>query len=111
MIPIRHLLTILTLATSATLSATCLKSVSAIDNEHILLHFRDGEVRYRDNATGPSAYLGHSFAPGDDTLKVFGNRLDTHNLHTPSIWTITSADDNRFPSTAHPLSYGANPNP
>lgn len=104
MIPIRHLLTILTLATSATLSATCLKSVSAIDNEHILLHFRDGEVRYRDNATGPSAYLGHSFAPGDDTLKVFGNRLDTHNLHTPSIWTITSADDNRFPSTAHPLS-------
>ena len=40
--------------------ATKLINISAVDNEHLLLHFRDGEVWYRDNGTGASAYLGHS---------------------------------------------------
>lgn len=61
-----------------------------------MLHFRDGEVRYRDDATGPSAYLGHSFAEGDDTLKVFGQRLDVKVASQAAGWTISSTNDKSF---------------
>lgn len=76
--------------------ATKLINISAVDNEHLLLHFRDGEVWYRDDGTGASAYLGHSFAPGDDSMRVFGQRLDVANLRTPTLWTVGSIDDERF---------------
>ena len=41
--------------------------LKVIDKNYLMLHVRDGEVHYRDSGTGPSAYLGHSFSPGDDT--------------------------------------------
>lgn len=41
------------------LDATKLISIKTIDKDYIMVHSRDGEVRYRD-----------------DTLIVFGNRLD-----------------------------------
>ena len=92
---------ILTLAAILTASLICpqiaeatkLLEVKLIDKDYIMVHFRDGEVRYRDNATGPSAYLGHSFAEGDDTLFVFGTRLDPETATNPAAWTITSKDD------------------
>lgn len=58
------------------MGATKFIELKIIDKDYLMLHFRDGEVRYRDDGTGPSAYLGHSFAEGDDTLIVFGRRLD-----------------------------------
>ena len=61
-----------------------------------MLHFRDGEVRYRDDATGPSAYLGHSFADGDDTLLVFGPRLDAELASQAALWQVSSPDDKSF---------------
>jgi hypothetical protein len=61
-----------------------------------MVHFRDGEVRYRDNATGPSAYLGHTFVEGDDTLFVFGRRLDPKVAGTAEGWVISSKDDKSF---------------
>ena len=54
--------------------------------------FQDGDVRYRDNGTGPSAFLGHTFVDGDDTLVVFHPRLDP----SATGWTVTSADDPDF---------------
>ena len=45
--------------------ASKLMGINAIDKDYLMLHFRDGEVRYRDDGTGKSAYLGHSFAAGD----------------------------------------------
>ena len=78
------------------LNATKLVEVKPIDKDYILVHFRDGEVRFRDNATGPSAYLGHSFAEGDDTLFVFGTRLDPEVAGNAAAWSITSNDDRKF---------------
>ena len=63
------------LAMPANCLATKFLGVKVIDKDYLMLHFRDGEVHYRDNGTGPSAYLGHSFAEGNDTLLVFGERL------------------------------------
>ena len=84
----------------ASVSATKLISLNVIDKEYLMVHFRDGEVHYRDDGTGPSAYLGHSFAEGDDTLLVFGQRLNTANAQKASEWKISSADDPSFGSKA-----------
>lgn len=78
------------------MKATKYLGTKVVDKDHIMVHFRDGEVRYRDDGTGKSAFLGHSFAEGDDTLKVFGERLDVNGATLNSAWTITSADDKAF---------------
>lgn len=78
------------------LFATRLMDVKVVDKDYVVLHFRDGEVRYRDDATGPSAYLGHSFSEGDDTLLVFGPRLDVAVAARAEAWKLTSANDRTF---------------
>lgn len=80
--------------------ATKYLGAKTLDKDYIMLTFRDGEVRYRDNGTGPSAFLGHSFAEGDDTLKVFGTRLITERAVNPELWKVTSTDDKAFGSVS-----------
>ena len=79
-------------------AATKVLGLRVIDKNYLMVHFRDGEVHYRDNGTGPSAFLGHSFAEGDDTLLVFGERLKTAQAQQAALWTISSADDKTFGS-------------
>ena len=90
-----HLLSRAALAAAAFLmsmqaGATRFKGMQVIDNETLVLQFQDGDVRYRDNGTGESAYLGHSFAEGDDTLLVFLPRFTPADA---SEWLITSDND------------------
>ena len=77
-------------------NATKFLNLKVLDKDYLIIHFRDGEVRYRDDGTGPSAYLGHTFIEGDDTLKVFGERLNPTMAGNASQWTITSSDDTSF---------------
>ena len=77
-------------------NASKLVSIKTIDKDYLLLQFRDGEVHYRDDGTGPSAYLGHSFAEGDDTLFVFGTRFKPEAVMDASLWNISSKDDKSF---------------
>ncbi len=83
-----------------TATATRLIGVKAVDKDYLLVHFRDGEVRYRDDGTGPSAYLGHTFMEGDDTLKVFGQRLDPAVSADLAAWKIYSDDDKAYSGTS-----------
>jgi len=83
-------------------SATKVLGLKVIDKHYLMVHLRDGEVHYRDNATGPSAYLGHSFSEGDDTLVVFGERLKTAEAQKAALWRISSTDDKTF-AAAQPL--------
>ena len=76
--------------------ATKLMGLRVIDKDYLMIHFRDGEVHYRDNGTGESAFLGHSFAEGDDTLLVFGERLDVSLAQQAALWTVSSKDDKSF---------------
>ena len=78
-----------TLLSGLTAHATRFKGLQAIDRETLLVRFQDGDVRYRDDGTGESAFLGHSFAEGDDTLVVFPPRFTPVDA---SQWTITSDD-------------------
>lgn len=97
------LLTLAAVATPNSLNATKFLKLKVIDKDYLMVHFRDGEVHYRDNGTGPSAYLGHSFSEGDDTLVVFRPKLVTTEAGKPSAWIISSTDDKTFgsqPATA-----------
>ena len=82
--------------------ATKFLGIHIIDKDYLMVHFRDGEVHYRDNGTGPSAYLGHSFAEGDDTLLVFGERLKVGEAQQAALWRVSSADDKAF-AAAQPV--------
>ena len=91
----------LLLLTTTPSTATKVLGLKVIDSQYLMVHFRDGEVHYRDNGTGPSAYLGHSFAEGDDTLLVFGERLKAE-AQKAALWQISSPDDKSF-ATTQPL--------
>ena len=88
----------LLLLTATPGTATKVLGLKVIDSQYLMVHFRDGEVHYRDDGTGPSAYLGHSFAEGDDTLLVFGERLKAE-AQDAALWQISSPDDKSFVST------------
>ena len=88
----------LLLLTAMPSSATKVLGLKVIDSHYLMVHFRDGEVHYRDDGTGPSAYLGHSFAEGDDTLLVFGERLKAE-AQKAALWQVSSPDDKGFAST------------
>ena len=96
----RLLLSALSLLACLSAGATHYLGIQVVDNEYLMLHFRDGEVRYRDDATGPSAYLGHSFAEGDDTLLVFHPRLDVAVAAEASGWLVSYTVGDRFKSAA-----------
>ena len=91
----------LLLLTATPSTATKVLGLKVIDSQYLMVHFRDGEVHYRDDGTGPSAYLGHSFAEGDDTLLVFGERLKAE-AQKAALWQISSPDDKSF-ATTQPL--------
>ncbi len=101
----RKLLLLAFLALSLTRSyATKLVEVKIVDKDYILAHFKDGEVFYRDDATGPSAYTGHDYGPGDDTLVVYGEELNTKLAALVGSWTISSESDERYGGTGlHPV--------
>ena len=92
----------LLLMTAIPSAATKLLGLKVIDKDYLMVHFRDGEIHYRDSGTGTSAYLGHSFAQGDDTLLVFGERLKVDEAQKASLWKISSTDDKTF-SAAQPM--------
>lgn len=86
-------LLLLTLLPLSAIQATRLVEVKVVDKDYLMLLFRDGEVFYRDDATGPSAYRGHAWAEGDDTLKVYGRELNTQAAMLPASWLVTSDAD------------------
>ena len=85
---------------SSQAGATKYLELKVIDKDYLCVHFRDGEVRYRDDGTGESAYLGHTFVEGDDTLAVFGRRLDPAAAADAAAWTVSSKDDKSFGARA-----------
>lgn len=95
----RTLLSLLAIASCITLDAASFQGIQVVDREYVCLRFRDGEVRYRDKGEGPSAFLGHTFINGDDTLNTFLPRFSP----TDKGWVIESMDDMDFPAGTRPL--------
>lgn len=76
--------------------ATRVVEVKVVDKDYLAVYFKDGKVAYRDDGTGPSAYTGHDFAPGDDQLIAFGKELDLKAAVNPSSWRLYSSDDSFY---------------
>lgn len=76
--------------------ATHFVGVSVLDKDYLMVQFRDGEVHYRDDGTGRSAYLGHTFVKGDDTLLTFAPRLNVAVAARTEGWILSSDDDPRY---------------
>ena len=73
--------------------ATKLLNVQVVDQDYLAVHFKDGEVRYRDDGSGPSGYTGHDWAEGDDQLFEFGEELDVNNATAVNSWKLKSSAD------------------
>lgn len=76
--------------------ATKLVGIRIVDKDFLMISFSDGEAVFRDDATGASAYAGHDYSPGDDTLIYFGERLNTGLAAMTASWTIRSKTDNNY---------------
>lgn len=88
------------LYTFSSIKAVKFVGLRVIDKEYLMVHLRVGEVRYEDDGKGPGAYLGHTSA--EDTLVVFGKRLQSDIATKTDKWSIYSKDDRNF-TKVHPL--------
>lgn len=88
----------LALSLFSTLNATKLVEVRQVDNQHVMIYFKDGEVFFKDDGKGPSAYDGHAYAPGDDSLHIYGKELNTALASELKSWKITSTTDKNYGS-------------
>lgn len=85
-------------------SASKLAEVRVLDKEILQLHFLDGEVTFRDDGKGETAFMSFSHVAGMDTLKTFGQPLQTTRATTPATWVISSdADVNYAASGKNPV--------
>lgn len=82
--------------------ATRLLECRVADRGALMLHFRDGEVRYRDDGTGRSAFLGHYSVPEDDWMVPFGEELNVKAAALAESWTVVSSDDAFYSEGVHP---------
>jgi endoglucanase len=83
--------------------ATKLINIQVVDNEYIMLYFKDGEVFYKDDGKGPSGYTGHDYAPGDDRLETYGEALNVDITALPASWKIFSSDDIYYKNGIQPV--------
>jgi endoglucanase len=83
--------------------ATKLINVQVVDKQYIMIYFKDGEVFYKDDAKGKSAYTGHDYTEGDDRLEVYGEGLNTGISVKPGSWNISSLNDDYYKKEMKPL--------
>ena len=78
--------------------ATRLVSVLILDREVVMVSFKDGDIVFRDDAKGPSAYLSLNDATENSTV-LYGNPLQVALATTAANWKIRSNDDSDYGST------------
>lgn len=81
------------------LFATKLADVRPVDANILMVKFQDGEVYFRDDATGITAHDGHRFIAGDDQLIPFGEELDVKAATRVNNWRLGSESDPNYPDT------------
>ena len=77
-------------------NATQLATVEIIDKGVVLVSFKDGDIIFRDDGKGPSAYLTHTFIASDPTENstvLYGNPLNVEQAVLTANWKIHSTDD------------------
>lgn len=84
--------------------ASKLTDIRAVDDQYLMVYFKDGEVFYRDDGKGTNAYRGHAHAKSDDTLMLYGKELDVIRAQAVESWIISSeGDENYGENGIHPV--------
>ena len=96
-------ISILSILVFSDLYSTKFIELKVVDKDYLMIYFKDGEVFYRDDATGPSAYRGHDYAEGDDTLKSYGNGLNIEYASNPVSWKLNSDNDKNYIEGKNPM--------
>ncbi len=76
--------------------ATKFIHVKVVDKDYIMIYFKDGDVEFKDDASGPYAYHGHHSEASDNWVVQYGSPLDTDMAVTKTNWLIKSSDDSNF---------------
>jgi len=74
------------------MNAAQLTNVEIIDKGVILVSFKDGDIIFRDDAKGPSAYLSMN-DPTENSTVLYGNPFNVEEAALVSNWKIRSTDD------------------
>jgi hypothetical protein len=78
-----------------------LADVRTVDDEHIMIHWLDGEVEYIDNGKGPGAFRGHP--GGGEIIHRYSPGLDTAAASSPENYSLTSPDEPGFAQPLRPI--------
>jgi hypothetical protein len=75
--------------------ATKLVDLKIVDEEYLMLLFKDGDVTFEEDTVGPDLYTNKGKA-GNDTFHKFGEKLHITNAQSPLSYMISSQDDLNF---------------
>ncbi len=92
------ILTVLSLVMgiSPKLQSSKLVEVKALDKDYLIVHFKDGDILFVDDGTGPSAYGGHEADPNNSYVVIYGEPLNISIIADVSKWIIKSDGDGNY---------------
>lgn len=92
----RVLVILLVSGVSQTLWAAKLVELKVVDKDYLMLHFKDGEVKFVDDGKGTGAHAGTSDEPKNNFVVSYGKALDMTNAVDVRNWIIKSDNDSRY---------------
>jgi endoglucanase len=78
------------------LQASKLTSLMVLDQDYLVIHFKDGDVKFVDDGTGTTAFKGHSSEPDNSYVVSYGEPFNTDILADVGLWRIVSVDDANY---------------
>ncbi len=77
--------------------SSAIDEVKAIDRDYIMIHFKDGDVRFVDDGVGAGAFT-FIHNPSNNYVVNYGDPLNISNAVNPANWKVVSNDDPNFGS-------------
>ncbi len=78
--------------------ATKLAELTVIDKDYLMVHFKDGEVTFRDDGKGPGAFASREHQDDIDTVKKYGTALSATDAVNAANWSLKSEQDANYGS-------------
>ncbi len=78
------------------LMATKFVAMKVVDKDYLMLHFKDGEVKFVDDGKGANAFHGHETDASNSYAVYYGQGLDLTNAADVTNWRIKSTDDSAY---------------
>lgn len=86
------------------LNASKLTGIKVLDQGYLIVHFKDGDVKFVDEGTGSTAFAGHSSEPDNSYVVTYGEPLNIDISAKAGLWKIVSDDDTYYGTEGVPPS-------